>query len=190
MSDSCDDTVDCSPPGSSVHGISQGRVLEWVAIAFSRALPDPGVKPATLALAGGFLTTVPHGKPQFFYPSLIKVCHPFDSEENPKGYMLMAQVPESVHKVGVNSWLSFLPILRDLFVATDSQSNPIQSKGVLYVLRVYIFLFLILISFNRCLFVYKDNIAWAFEFLLKGWFFHWLFLTYLLDFCDIRRTYL
>ena len=29
------DPVDCSPPGSSVHGIFQARVLEWVAIAFS-----------------------------------------------------------------------------------------------------------------------------------------------------------
>ena len=27
--------IDCSPPGSSVHGIFQARVLEWVAIAFS-----------------------------------------------------------------------------------------------------------------------------------------------------------
>ena len=27
--------MDCSPPGSSVHGISQARILEWVAIAFS-----------------------------------------------------------------------------------------------------------------------------------------------------------
>ena len=30
------DPMDCSPPGSSVHGISQARVLAWVAIAFSR----------------------------------------------------------------------------------------------------------------------------------------------------------
>ena len=29
------DPMDCSPPGSSVHGIFQARVLEWVAIAFS-----------------------------------------------------------------------------------------------------------------------------------------------------------
>ena len=29
------DPMDCSPPGSSVHGISQARVLEWVVIAFS-----------------------------------------------------------------------------------------------------------------------------------------------------------
>ena len=31
--------MDCSPPGSSAHGIFQARVLEWVAIAFSRTNP-------------------------------------------------------------------------------------------------------------------------------------------------------
>ena len=33
--------MDCSLPGSSVHGIFQARVLEWGAIAFSLELPDP-----------------------------------------------------------------------------------------------------------------------------------------------------
>ena len=33
---SLSDPMDCSPPGSSVHGISQARILEWVAIPFSR----------------------------------------------------------------------------------------------------------------------------------------------------------
>ena len=32
------DPVDCSPSGSSVHGIIQARILEWVAISFSRDL--------------------------------------------------------------------------------------------------------------------------------------------------------
>jgi len=36
----CDPT-DCSPPGSSVHGILQARILEWVAISFSRASSRP-----------------------------------------------------------------------------------------------------------------------------------------------------
>ena len=31
------DPMDCSPPGPSVHGILQARVLEWVAISFSNA---------------------------------------------------------------------------------------------------------------------------------------------------------
>ena len=35
------DPVDCSPPGSSVHGISQARILEWVAISFSRGSSGP-----------------------------------------------------------------------------------------------------------------------------------------------------
>ena len=33
--------VDCSPPGSSVHGILQARILEWVAISFSRVSSRP-----------------------------------------------------------------------------------------------------------------------------------------------------
>ena len=39
------DPVGCSPPGSSVHEISQARILECVAISFARELPDPGIRP-------------------------------------------------------------------------------------------------------------------------------------------------
>ena len=35
VSDSFCDPMDCSPPGLSVHGIPQARILEWVAISFS-----------------------------------------------------------------------------------------------------------------------------------------------------------
>ena len=42
------DPVDCSPPGSCVHGILQEKILEWVAIPFSRGLPDPEIKPTSL----------------------------------------------------------------------------------------------------------------------------------------------
>ena len=55
--------MDCSWPGSSVHGISQTRILEWVAISSSRG--EPGIEPAspaTPALAGEFFTTEPSGK--------------------------------------------------------------------------------------------------------------------------------
>ena len=33
--------MDCSPPGSSVHGIPQARILEWVAISFSKGSSQP-----------------------------------------------------------------------------------------------------------------------------------------------------
>ena len=52
--------MDCSLPGSPVHGILQARILEWVVMPFSRDLPDPGVEPASFmspALAGGFFAT-------------------------------------------------------------------------------------------------------------------------------------
>ena len=52
--------MDCCLPGSSVHGILQARILEWIAISFSGVLPDPGIKSrslASLALAGGFFST-------------------------------------------------------------------------------------------------------------------------------------
>ena len=42
------DPMDCRPPGSSVHGILQARILEWVAVPSSRGLPNPGIKPSSL----------------------------------------------------------------------------------------------------------------------------------------------
>ena len=36
--------MDCSPPGSSVHGLLQARILEWVAIPFSSGFSRQGLK--------------------------------------------------------------------------------------------------------------------------------------------------
>ena len=44
-----------SPPGSSVHGILQARILEWVAIPFSGDLPNPGIEPGSPALQANSL---------------------------------------------------------------------------------------------------------------------------------------
>ena len=52
--------MDCSPPGSSVHGILQAKILEWVACPPSGDFPDPGIELPSLTspeLAGGFFTT-------------------------------------------------------------------------------------------------------------------------------------
>ena len=43
------DPMDCSLPGSSVSGVFQARILEWVAVPFSRESPDPGVTRAPSA---------------------------------------------------------------------------------------------------------------------------------------------
>ena len=50
------DPMDCSPPGSSVHGILQARILEWVAISFSRGSSQPKELTQVSCTADRFLT--------------------------------------------------------------------------------------------------------------------------------------
>ena len=57
--------MDCSLPGSSVHGILQARKLEWVAILFY--LPNSGIEPGSPALHTDSLLSEPTGKPLSYY---------------------------------------------------------------------------------------------------------------------------
>ena len=54
--------MDHNLPSSSDLWVSQARILEWVAVSFSRDLPDPGVELTSPALAGGFFTAEPPEK--------------------------------------------------------------------------------------------------------------------------------
>ena len=59
--------MDCSTPGSSVHGILQVRILEWVPCAPPEDLPNPGIEPVSpsvLALQVDSFTAEPPGKPE------------------------------------------------------------------------------------------------------------------------------
>ena len=63
---------DCRLPGSSVHGIFQARILEWVAISSLMDLPDPGIEPkshASPTWANGYVTTLPH----YLFGSILRV---------------------------------------------------------------------------------------------------------------------
>ena len=65
--------MDCNPPGSSVHGILQARILEWVAMPSSRASSDPGIKPVSLALLHWQAYSLPlchQGSPPYLLISL------------------------------------------------------------------------------------------------------------------------
>ena len=81
------DTMDCSPPGSSVHGILQPRILEWVACPPPGDLRDPGVKPRSPALQVDSLPLSHWGSPRsslvFPYyhltPAGFAVLYPFHS---------------------------------------------------------------------------------------------------------------
>ena len=63
------DPVDCGPPGSSVHGIFQARMLEWDAISFSGGSSWTRDWYMSPVLAGRFFTTKPPGK-----PTHVSVC--------------------------------------------------------------------------------------------------------------------
>ena len=64
------DPMDCILPSSSVHGILQARILEWVATPFSGGnLPDPRIEPRSLALQADSL---PFELPVFNKPLLIE----------------------------------------------------------------------------------------------------------------------
>ena len=58
------DYLNCSLPGSSVHGILQARILEWVAIPFSRGSSQPRNQTEVSWIAGRFFTTEPPEKPR------------------------------------------------------------------------------------------------------------------------------
>ena len=63
------DPLDCSSQVSSVHGILFFNPLEWVAMPFSRDLPEPGIKPMSLVspeLADRFFTTSASGEANSF----------------------------------------------------------------------------------------------------------------------------
>ena len=57
-------SMDCSPPSSSVHRILQARILEWVAISFSRGSSRPRDRTQVSCTAGKFFTTEPPRKPK------------------------------------------------------------------------------------------------------------------------------
>ena len=50
------DSMDCSPPGSSVHGILRAGILEWVAIPFFRGSSQPRDRTRVSCTAGRFFT--------------------------------------------------------------------------------------------------------------------------------------
>ena len=60
------DSMDCSPPGSSVHGTLQARILEWAAMLSSRGSFQPNDRTHISCIsftAGGFFTNEPQRKP-------------------------------------------------------------------------------------------------------------------------------
>ena len=70
----CDPT-DCSPPDSSVHWISQARILEWVAIPFSRGSSQPRDRTGSPALQADFVPSELQGSPSWTHTTNYKILN-------------------------------------------------------------------------------------------------------------------
>ena len=68
------DPMDCSPPGSSVHGFSPARTTGGGCHFLLQGifLPSPGIEPAPPTLAGRFFTPEPPGKPSYLATARLK----------------------------------------------------------------------------------------------------------------------
>ena len=95
------DPMDCSLLGSSISGIFQARLLEWVAISFSRDLPYPGIKPTSLE--------APALVSRFFYHWAIweAMYFLFSSVQFSRSVVSNSLRPHELHPVSLsitNSW--------------------------------------------------------------------------------------
>ena len=68
------DHMDCNPPGYTVYGILQAKILEWVAIPSPEDLPNPGIEPRSPELQADTLPSEPPGKPSWPQSDLKSVC--------------------------------------------------------------------------------------------------------------------
>ena len=99
--------MDCSPPGSSVHGILQARILEWVAIPFSKGSSWPRGRTLVSHISDRFFIThkdaAAAAKSLQLYPTL---CDPIDG--SPPGSavpgILQARTLEWVATSFSNAW--------------------------------------------------------------------------------------
>ena len=93
--------MDCSVPGSSVHGDSPGpRTLEWGAYPFSRRFPHPGIEPGSPALQMDCLPAEPPGKPHITYTSIFKTYTEIIYGDSPKWPLLATKntlIPTLLH---------------------------------------------------------------------------------------------
>ena len=101
------DSVDSSPPGSSVHGILKARVLEQVAMHSSRVSFNPGIEPMSLmspALTGRFFTTNATWEVVLFtYSEAFKIS-PFFLQKFDHFTFILASYMSAIYSYNLGIW--------------------------------------------------------------------------------------
>ena len=102
------DPVDCSPPGSSVHGILQARVLEWAAISFSRGSSWSRDRTRVSGIAGRCFNLWATREAQYKYALLFSLHFARDVKVHViYHYVLFSSLPDS----SLEPWDKFLILL-------------------------------------------------------------------------------
>ena len=105
---------------------------QWVAISFSRDLPDPGIQPKSSALAGGFFTTEPSGKPLFQSVSQFSHSVVSDSLRPHESQHIRPPCPSPTPRVYSNSCPSSWwchPIISSFVVPFSSCPQSLPPSG-------------------------------------------------------------
>ena len=116
------DPMDCSPPGSSVYGISQARILEWVASSFSRGIfltqgsSHPWIEPGCPKLQSDALPSELPGKPRktvWVHSNSLQSC-PFCDlmDYSPPGSSVQWDFPGKNTGVGCHALLQGICLTR------------------------------------------------------------------------------
>ena len=110
--------MDCSSPGSSVHGISQARILKWVAISFSRASLWPRGLIHISYIGRRFFTTEPPGKSHQKYTSHLKtskkkknqpkICRNLGSKVRNKRLVIYSIMLTGIYTISTHTIYNFI----------------------------------------------------------------------------------
>ena len=127
------DPMNCSPPGSSVHGISQARGLEWVAISFSRGSSQP--RDGTCVSCIGQVGSLPlsHlGSPSTLRGSQmqVSVAHSVSSTLQFIGHSIFLQREQTTHEQALSTTSSFIFHLRNTLNSATSCPSLVTESPV------------------------------------------------------------
>ena len=117
-----DDPMHCSLPGSSVHGILQARILEWVAICFTMGSSNPGIKPGSPILQANSLPSEPPGSES-------------ESHLVVSNSLRLHGLYSSWNSLSQNTGMGSLSLLQGIFPTQESNPGLPDYRWILYQLR-------------------------------------------------------
>ena len=115
------DPMDCSLPGSSVHGILQARILEWVAICFTMGSSNPGIKPGSPILQANSLPSEPPGSES-------------ESHLVVSNSLRLHGLYSSWNSLSQNTGMGSLSLLQGIFPTQESNPDLQHCRPILYLL--------------------------------------------------------